>query len=120
LRVFDVPWLRFLPGSQLPTAVIVAVSIVLALSALIRAATPLVAIILHKFRPEPGRRIQVERGRLKIVIEPPAESKDPADAPKEPDKQLAPVPEEGARRRKQSASSPAARSPRRADRAEPS
>ena len=119
--MFDAPWLRLLTGGGLPTSVVVGVVIVLALAALIRAATPLVAIILHKFRPEPGKRIQVERGRLKIVIEPPAESKDPATAPKKPDKQLAPVPKKKRpRRRQRPASSPAARSPRRADRAEPS
>lgn len=89
--MFDVSWLHVLNGGQLPTAVVIAVVIVLALGSLIRAATPLVTIILHKFRPEPGRRIQVERGRLKIVIEPPEEPKRD-DTPREPDKRLPPPP----------------------------
>lgn len=81
-----------LTGGGLPTSVVVGVVIVLALSALIKAATPLATIILHKFRPEPGRRIQVERGhgRLKIVIEPQEEPK-PNDTPQERDKQPPPT-----------------------------
>jgi len=118
--VSDVSWIRLLTGDQLPTAVVIAVVIVLALTLLIRASTPLVAIILHKFRPEPGKRIQVERGRLKIVIEPHEDPK-PGDRPQDPGKQLSPTPKKkGARRRKPAPNPPAARSPRRADRGGPS
>jgi hypothetical protein len=100
--VSDVTWLHFLTGGRLPTAVVVAVVIVLALGWLIKAATPLVAIILHKFRPEPGRRIQVERerGRLKIVIEPPEGPQQLPPSPTSANGTPRPKPKRPARRRK--------------------
>ncbi|MGW4060483.1 hypothetical protein ACWEGE_19515 [Amycolatopsis sp. NPDC004747] len=95
----DVSWLRLLTGGQLPAAVVIAVVIVLALDYLIKAATPLVTIILHKLKPDHDRRVQVERGRLKIVIEPQEEPKR-ADKLQAPDRQLPPAADDGTPRPK--------------------